>query len=68
MAIGISTSCLYPLITEESLITLGKSGVKTCEIFLNSYSETTVDFAKELLKIKNEYGMKVASVHPFSSF
>lgn len=68
MAIGISSSCLYPMITEESLETLGKMGVKTCEIFLNSYSETSAEFAKKLLKIKNEYGMKVASVHPFSSF
>lgn len=68
MAIGISTSCLYPLLTEESLEILGKMGVKTCEIFLNSYGETSINFAKELLKIKNEYGIKVASVHPFSSF
>lgn len=68
MSIGISTSCLYPLITEESLETLGRMGVKTCEIFLNSYSETSTEFAKKLLKIKNEYGIKVASVHPFSSF
>lgn len=68
MAIGISTSCLYPLLTEKSLETLGRMGIKTCEIFLNSYGETSTDFAKELLKIKNEYGMKVASIHPFSSF
>ena len=68
MSIGISTSCLYPLITEESLEILGRMGVKTCEIFLNSYSETSTEFAKKLLKIKNEYGIKVASVHPFSSF
>ncbi len=68
MAIGISTSCLYPMITEESLEALGKMEVKTCEIFLNSYGETSSDFAKKLVKIKNEYGIKVASVHPFSSF
>ncbi|MEE1011251.1 MAG: sugar phosphate isomerase/epimerase [Acutalibacteraceae bacterium] len=68
MAIGISTSCLYPLETEISFDMLGKMGVKTCEIFLNSYGETSTDFAKELLKTKNEYGIHVASVHPFSSF
>lgn len=68
MAFGISTSCLYPQNTEDAFITLGKLGVKTCEVFLNAPSETTVDFAKKLNKIKNEYGMKIVSVHPFSSF
>ncbi|MBR3779726.1 MAG: sugar phosphate isomerase/epimerase [Clostridia bacterium] len=68
MAFGISTSCLYPLETEKSLDTLGKIGVKTCEVFLNSPSETTLKFAKTLNKIRKEYGIKIASVHPFSSF
>lgn len=68
MAFGISTSCLYPQTTEESLELLGKSGVKTCEVFLNSISETTPEFAKRLNKIRDEYGMRIASVHPFSSF
>ncbi len=68
MAIGISTSCLYPMSTEESLETLGKAGVKTCEVFLNSISETSPEFIKILNKIKNEYGMRIVSVHPFTSF
>ncbi len=68
MAFGISTSCLYPQNTEKSLEELGKLGVKTCEIFLNSPSETTPDFAKILKRISDEYGIKIKSVHPFSSF
>ncbi len=68
MAFGISTSCLYPQNTEKSLEELGKLGVKTCEIFLNSPSETTPEFAKILNTIATEYGIKIASVHPFSSF
>lgn len=68
MAIGISTSCLYPLETEKSLDTLGKAGVKTCEVFLNSPAETTPRFAEILNKIRDEYGMKISAVHPFSSF
>lgn len=68
MAFGISTSCLYPLETEKSLDMLGKIGAETCEVFLNSPSETTLDFAKILNKIRHEYGIKIASVHPFSSF
>ncbi len=68
MAFGISTSCLYPAETEKSLDMLGKIGVKTCEVFLNSPSETTLEFAKILNEIRSEYGIKIASVHPFSSF
>ena len=68
MAFGISTSCLYPLETERSLDMLGKIGVKTCEVFLNSPSETTAEFAKILNKIRDEHGIKISCVHPFSSF
>lgn len=68
MDFGISTSCLYPQNTESALETLGKLGVKTCEIFLNSISETTPQFAKTVNRIKEHYGMNIVSVHPFSSF
>lgn len=68
MNFGISTSCFYPLNTEEALEYLGKSGVEQCEVFLNSTSETTPEFAKKLRKIADYYGLKIVSVHPFSSF
>ncbi len=68
MSFGVSSSCLYPLCTEEALKKLGELGVKKCEIFLNSPTETTLTFAKELNRIKTEYGIDVVSVHPFSSF
>lgn len=68
MSFGVSSSCLYPLCTEEALKKLGELGVKKCEIFLNSPTETTLGFAKELNRIKTEYGIDVVSVHPFSSF
>lgn len=68
MSYGISTSCLYPMNTEDSLAFLGKSGVRTCEVFLNSISETSDGFASLLNSIKEEYGMSITAVHPFSSF
>ncbi len=68
MSYGISTSCLYPMNTEDALEMLGEKGVKTCEVFLNSISETTDDFARILNSIKEKYGMKITAVHPFSSF
>ena len=68
MAFGVSTSCFYPMATEDALRTLGAMGVKTCEIFLNSPSETTPAFAKQLRGIAEFYGMRIVSAHPFSSF
>ena len=68
MAIGISTSCFYPQATEEALETLGKMGVRTCEVFFNTTSETTPEYVKILNDIKASYGMDIVSVHPFSSF
>ena len=67
MNLGISTSCLYPLLTEKSLEFLGKSGIKTTEIFFNATAELSKDFVKELIKTKDFYGMTVCSVHPTMS-
>ncbi|MBQ6266877.1 MAG: sugar phosphate isomerase/epimerase [Clostridia bacterium] len=68
MAFGVSSSCLYPMVTEDALRTLGAMGVKTCEVFLNAPSETTPAFAKQLRAIADFYGMRIVSAHPFSSF
>lgn len=68
MDFGISTSCFYPVHTEDALEYLGKSGVKKCEVFLNTMSETTPCFAKKLKAIADSYGLRIVSAHPFSSF
>ena len=68
MSFGVSTSCLYPMPTEDALRTLGELGVQTCEIFLNSIGETSLSFARTLQRIAQAYGMRIVSVHPFSSF
>ena len=67
MSIGISTASLYPENTETALDFLGKSGVLCAEIFFNAECETFPDFVRELVRIKNYYGMKITSVHPFTS-
>lgn len=67
MEIGISTSCYYPLETEKSLTLVGQSGVKTCEIFVNAPSEMKGDGLARLKSIRDEYGLQVRTVHPFSS-
>lgn len=68
MSIGVSSSCLYPMPPCDSLEILGRLGVKVCEVFINSPSELTVSYAQKLNKIKNEYGMDILSLHPFTSF
>lgn len=68
MSIGISTSCLYPMETEKALAALGAAGVPAAEIFFNSPSELSPPFLRELCGIRDSYGMRIAAVHPFSSF
>ena len=64
MKTGMSTSCLYPQLTETSLEKLGKNGIKTAEIFFNSYGELEPDFVNMLKCTVKRYGMRVISVHP----
>lgn len=67
MKIGVSTSCLYPLETEKSLLSVAQAGVKTTEIFFNANCELEKDFVDLLKGIKDEYGIDVVSVHPTMS-
>ncbi len=67
MRLGISSASLYPMNTEEALKFLGENGVKTTEIFFNSPSELMPEFTAELCKIREFYGIEVASVHPCDS-
>ena len=64
MKIGISTACLYPMLTEKSLEEVGKSGIKDAEIFFNSMGELEKDFVSKLKNIKDNFGLNIISVHP----
>lgn len=65
--IGVSTACFYPLETEKAFETLGRSGIGTTEIFFNALCELSPEFIRRLKEIKEEYGIKVVSVHPTMS-
>lgn len=67
MEAGASTSCFYPLETEKALDKIIDLGFKKTEIFFNSLSELELPFVKEMKKKADENGVKVLSVHPFSS-
>lgn len=67
MKIGISSSCLYPMYTEESFRLIASRGVELTEIFFNANCELQPQFIKQLCEIKNEYGITVSSIHPTMS-
>jgi len=68
MAIGISTACYYPLELENTVQHINDCNVKVIEVFFNTISEFSVEFIKILKNKCDFYGIKVVSVHPFTSF
>lgn len=68
MQIGVSSSCYYPMLTENALEIIGKSGIKTSEIFFNSEFEHSEEFVKKLKDIKDRYKINIAALHPALSF
>ena len=67
MEIGISSSCLYPMYTEESFRLIASQGVQLSEIFFNANCELQPPFIKQLREIKDEYGITLSSIHPTMS-
>lgn len=67
MSIGISTSCFYPLETENSLKKIGEMDIHTSEIFFNAYCEIQKPILDDLKQISKEYCIDIKSIHPFSS-
>lgn len=67
MNTGISTGCLYPMLTENSIRTLTSLGFRRFEIFVNSFSELQEDYLERLKTHLEGCGAKVVSLHPFTS-
>lgn len=68
MRIGVSTSCLFPMVTERALRTLAQSGVRETEIFFNAGVETRGEVLRELCDIRSAYSMHVQAVHSYFTF
>lgn len=64
---GISTASFYPKQTEEALALLAQRRVCATEIFFNSFCELESPFVKELAAIAKSGGVKILSIHPFTS-
>ena len=67
MKIGISSSCLYPMYTEESFRLIASNGVNLSEIFFNANCELEPSFIKQLREIKDQYSVELTSIHPTMS-
>ena len=66
MKCGISTACLYPMETSQSLELLLQTGHKVFEIFFNTESELEPPYLARLQEMLDAYGGRVRSVHPFT--
>lgn len=67
MRCGVSTSCFYPLQTQEALKQAALTGAPCTEIFFNTFSEIEPEYIARLKFTAQEYALPVVSVHPFSS-
>lgn len=68
MSVGISTACFYPAATEEALRCVAEAGAKVTEVFFNSPSELEPDFLRRISSIASDSGIRIRSIHPFTSF
>lgn len=67
MRSGISTACLYPMELEKALPTLISMDFRLFEVFINTFSELSPDYIKNLKHKIDEHGCSVKSIHPFTS-
>lgn len=68
MALGISSSCYYPMETEKAVRHLADAGVQDIEIFFNARCETKGPILRKISSIVRSEGMRVRAVHPYFTF
>ena len=66
ISVGISSACLYPMLTEDAIKLLVDNEVNHTEIFFNSFSELSSDFIGGLRRTLIPAGVSVEAIHPFS--
>ena len=67
MDCGISTACLYPHETLDCLKITAELQPTCAEVFFNTFSELTPDYVDALCRVQKQHGLRIHSVHPFSS-
>lgn len=68
MEIGVSTSCLYPMKTEEAFRRCVDLGFRTIEVFFNAPCELEGPCYREMQSIQQKEHIVIPAVHPFTSF
>lgn len=63
---GISTACMYPMLTENALQTVCDLDIDCVEIFVNSDCELEESFVKQMKNTLDRTNTKCASLHPFT--
>lgn len=63
---GISTACMYPMLTEDALRTVCGLDVDGVEIFVNSDCELEEAFVKDMRKTLDDTNTKCLSLHPYT--
>lgn len=67
MDCGISTACFYPEPLENTVDRIAALGVGVVEVFVNTESEFHPTFVRDMKARLDAHGLRVASVHPFTS-
>ena len=65
--VGISSACLYPMLTEDALKLLVDNNVRHTEIFFNSFSELSSNFIGSLRRMLLPANLTIDAIHPFTS-
>jgi len=66
MKFGISSACFYPQLTERTVEELGERGIPLAEVFLNTVSEVSPSYLRELRRASDRGGTRIVSLHPFT--
>lgn len=68
MEVGMSLACFYPMEPEKAVAEAAALNIRVCEVFLNTYSEMNEDYLHSLRDACDSHGIRIYSVHPFTSF
>ncbi|MDR2531841.1 MAG: sugar phosphate isomerase/epimerase [Oscillospiraceae bacterium] len=63
MQIGVSTATLYPMNTEDALLSLAELGIRNIEIFINCDTELNQPVRAELLGTVRAYSLDILAMH-----
>ncbi len=67
MKAGISTGCFYPMEPEKAILEISRTQAQNIEIFFNCEYEISKKYLKNLKILIDNCGLKVVSIHPYTS-